>query len=73
MKNKFVRSLVFLSLFSGFTMISVFAEDIENFPDVTETTATPYEITAIRELKTYGIVGGYSDGTFKPNANINRA
>lgn len=73
MKSKFVCSLVSLSLFLSFTGISVFAEDFENFSDVTATTATPYEITAIQELKTYGIVGGYSDGTFKPNANINRA
>jgi len=41
-------------------------------PMFTDTTGYIYE-TAIIYVKTNGIVNGYNDGSFKPNAQINRA
>lgn len=57
-----------LILFLFSTMISpVFAAD--SFSDLS---SSHPNYTAIMDLKTRGIIGGYPDGTFKPDQNVNR-
>jgi len=43
-----------------------------NFPDCTEKTH-PWAIEAVNALSKAGIINGFGDGTFRPDANITRA
>jgi len=63
MKKRF-----FLALISSFLLVGqVFAA---TFPDVAHEHKNFY---AIEVLKASGVIGGYPDGTFKPDGTINRA
>ena len=63
MFQKFFISLIFLFSLTS----SVFAAAFSDVPD------NHKNFTAIESLKKYGIIKGYSDSTFRPEAEINRA
>ncbi|MFA6305787.1 MAG: S-layer homology domain-containing protein [Candidatus Gracilibacteria bacterium] len=70
-----MKKIKFFAVFSAFSLFlmmmqPVFAVEAGNFNDVS---ASHANYKAITELKTKGIVGGYSDNTFKPDNKINRA
>lgn len=69
MKKNFIK--LFLSLFAFiFALIPVNAQQTKIFPDVN----TNYWAAAqIKELSEKGVIVGYPDGTFKPDANVTRA
>src|SRR3989344_1671264 len=68
-RARLLPSLLVLSVVS--THVPAFAQTTASgFSDVR--TTTPYA-TAIGTLKMNGVVEGYGDGSFKPNASINRA
>ncbi len=61
--KKFLIFLFFLFTCIGSAQAAAFSDVTEN---------SPY-FTAIEELKAKGVIGGYADGTFKPDQSINRA
>lgn len=64
MKNKIIAALLLLTLAFPPTILAA------SFSDVSE--SNPY-YKSIEFLKTEGIIGGYPDGTFKPDQVVNRA
>lgn len=69
--SKRITSLIVALVFALTSMLSfsVFADDLA-FSDVTETHTY---FSAISELVGRGVINGYEDGTFKPDATITRA
>lgn len=69
MKKNFIK--LFLGLFILiFSILPSNAQDGKLFPDV----STDYWAAAqIKELSENGVIVGYPDGTFKPDANVTRA
>lgn len=60
------------------TKIAILAYDYEVLEKVSEKPFSDVEISAwyapyIAKAKEVGLIGGYKDGTFRPNANISRA
>lgn len=65
-KIKIANIFILLQLFIVLFFVPVFA----SFPDVPE---THINFRAINYVEEKSIVGGYSDGTFRPDANVTRA
>lgn len=69
MKKGFIK--LFLGLFvATFALIPVSAQQTKLFPDVP---ANYWAASQIQELAESGVIVGYPDGTFKPDANVTRA
>lgn len=69
MKKNFVK--LFLGLFAfAFAFIPVNAQQAKIFPDVS---ANHWAAAQIKELSQSGVIIGYPDGSFKPDANVTRA
>jgi uncharacterized secreted protein with C-terminal beta-propeller domain len=62
---------IILSLIASVVPATALVTNNQEFSDVTYS-STPYS-EAINYFKDLKIINGYSDGTFKPNASINRA
>lgn len=70
MKKSFIIVMVSAVMASVALSQLVFASPYAYFSDVT---STHYNATAINWLAANGVVQGYSDGTFRPDSQINRA
>lgn len=73
MKKNFIK--LFLGLFAfvfalNCNVNSVSAQQAKIFPDVA---ANHWAAAQIKELSEQGVIVGYPDGTFKPDANVTRA
>lgn len=69
MKKNFVK--LFLGLFVFiFALMPASAQQTKLFPDVAE---NHWAAAQIKELSEKGVIVGYPDGTFKPDANVTRA
>lgn len=69
MKKNFIK--IFLGVFTFISvLIPVRAEQAKLFPDVS---ANHWAAAQIKELSESGVIVGYPDGTFKPDANVTRA
>ena len=69
MKKNFIK--LFLGLFVfAFALMPVFAQQAKLFPDVS---TNHWAAAQIKELSEKGVIVGYPDGTFKPDANVTRA
>jgi hypothetical protein len=64
MKKHLIHILIILFLSTSFTTFAVFTDVDENL--------YPFHIS-ITWLEEQGVVEGYSDGTFRPHNNVNRA
>ncbi len=75
MNKKSIIAIAVIFMMPSFAMAQTQAEtqqtqQVPSFADVTQ--ANPSYV-AIRYLAAHGIVGGYADGTFKPDQLVNRA
>lgn len=69
MKKNFIK--LFLGLFTFIcALMPVNAQQAKLFPDVS---ADHWAAAQIKELSEKGVIIGYPDGTFKPDANVTRA
>lgn len=69
MKKSFIK--LALSIFAFvFALMPVAAKQAKIFPDVA---ANYWAAAQIKELSEMGVIVGYPDGTFKPDANVTRA
>lgn len=69
MKKNFIK--LFLGVFAlFFALMPVNAQEVKLFPDVS---ADHWAAAQIKELSEKGVIIGYPDGTFKPDANVTRA
>lgn len=69
MKKNFIKLLLGIFAFA-FALTSVNAQQAKIFPDVA---ADHWAAAQIKELSQSGVIIGYPDGTFKPDANVTRA
>lgn len=69
MKKNFVKLFVGLFVFA-LAIVPVCAQQSRLFPDVS---ADYWAAAQIKELSEKGVIVGYPDGTFKPDANVTRA
>lgn len=71
MKNKIKRIFILLLAFAAvITTLPVSHAEAAGFPDVSE---GEWYYDNIKKLSDLGILNGYPDGTFRPNANLKRA
>jgi len=73
MKKNFIKLClgIFVPVFAfAFAIIPVSAQQAKIFPDVA---ANYWAASQIKELSESGVIVGYPDGTFKPDANVSRA
>lgn len=71
-----MKKINFLAVFSAFLSFLIMSQSVFAIvptPDFTDVPSSHSNYNAIKELKTKGILGGYSDNTFKPENKINRA
>lgn len=69
MKKSVIKLCLGLFAFA-FALIPAFANSAKIFPDVA---ADHWAAAQIKELSQSGVIIGYPDGTFKPDANVTRA
>lgn len=69
MKKTFIKLFVGIFAFA-LGLIPVCAQQVKLFPDVS---SNYWAAAQIKELSEKGVIVGYPDGTFKPDANVTRA
>lgn len=70
MKTFFKSALILVLVIS--MCIPVFATTTTDEIIFSDINSTHYAYEAIKAMKTYGIISGYPDGTFRPNNTVNR-
>ena len=69
MKKRLLTWLLSVSMLASLLVVPAGAANATRFSDV----ADNYTATAIETLRLMGVLDGYSDGTFRPNAALTRA
>ena len=69
MKKRILTWLLAVGMLASLLTVPAGAANATRFSDV----ADNYTATAIETLRLMGVLDGYSDGTFRPNAALTRA
>jgi len=68
--KKYILPLVFFAIGVLSTSGFAFAQSVVSFPDVK---STDWFYKDVMNMVEWGVIKGNDDGTFKPQANVNRA
>ena len=69
MKKRILTWLLAISMLGSLLTVPAGAAAVTKFSDVSDS----YTATAVESLRLMGVLDGYSDGTFRPNAALTRA